>query len=266
LTGAGSRTALVLHGGHVSAAAPLGERALLELGLRVLAGSRPGYGRTPVSTAPTRTAFGAVVADLCEHLEVDRFAAVVGMSHGGLAAVALAAQQPELVDRLILESAVSSLPWPSRATRCGAHLGLNAFTAPLTWRLVRAASRRAPAAFLRATLQSLSTQSGSRVLADLSPGERAEVLALFASMGASRGFLHDLREPGDQSLEAGVRCPTLIIASRADGQVPPCHAEQLHRHIAGATLVWSHAPSHLIWFGASAPERTDALARFLAER
>jgi hypothetical protein len=45
--GAGSRTVLVLHGGHVSAAVPLGERDLLDLGLRILAVCRPGYGRTP---------------------------------------------------------------------------------------------------------------------------------------------------------------------------------------------------------------------------
>jgi pimeloyl-ACP methyl ester carboxylesterase len=265
LTGAGFRTVLVLHGGHVSAAVPLGERDLLDLGFRVLAVSRPGYGRTPVSTARTRTGFGDVVAQLCQYLEIDRLAAVVGMSHGGPSAVALAAGHPELVERLILESPVSSLPWPRRAVRVGAHVGLNSRTAPLTWRLTGALARRAPGVFLRIMLLALSTGSGSRVLADLSLADRVEVLELFRSMQASRGFLHDLREPVDPRLEARVRCPTLIIASRGDGQVPPRHAEHLRRHIHGATLVWSHAPSHLIWFGSSARERTEQLRRFLGE-
>jgi pimeloyl-ACP methyl ester carboxylesterase len=265
LTGAGSRTVLVLHGGHLSAAVPLGERDLLDLGLRILAVSRPGYGRTPVITATTRTGFGDVVAQLCRYLGIDRLAAVVGMSHGGPAAVALAAGHPELVERLILESAVSSLPWPGRATRVGAHLAFSSRTAPLTWRLTGALARQAPGVFLRIMLRALSTGSGSRVLADLSLADRAEVLALFRSMRASHGFLHDLREPVDPSLEARVRCPTLIIASPWDSQVTPRHAEHLRRHVRGATLIWSHAPSHLIWFGASARERTEPLKGFLAE-
>ncbi len=264
LTGAGSRTVLVLHGGHLSAAVPLGERDLLDLGLRVLAVSRPGYGRTPVTTARTRTGFGDIVAQLCRYLEIDRLAAVVGMSHGGPSAVALAGGHPELVERLILESAISSLPWPGRATRVGAHAAFNSWTAPLTWRLTGALARRAPGVFLRTMLRALSTGSGSRVLADLSLADRVEVLDLFRSMQASHGFLHDIREPVDPSLEARVRCPTLIIASHGDGQVPPRHAEHLRRHIHGATLIWSRAPSHLIWFGSSARERTEQVTRFLA--
>jgi pimeloyl-ACP methyl ester carboxylesterase len=265
LTGAGARTVLVLHGGHVSAAVPLGERDLLELRLRVLAVSRPGYGRTPLATARTRTEFADVVAQLCRHLEIDRLAAVVGMSHGGPSAVALAAGHPELVERLILESAVSSLPWPSRASRVGAHLAFNAWTEPLTWRLTGALARWAPDVFLRTMLGTLSTGSACRVVADLSAADRAELLDLFRSMRASRGFLRDIREPVDPALERRVRCPTLILASHQDGQVPPRHAEKLHHHIPGATLIWTHAPSHLIWFGSAAGERTEHVTRFLAE-
>jgi pimeloyl-ACP methyl ester carboxylesterase len=265
LTGVGSRTVLVLNGGHVSAAVPLGERDLLELGLRILAVSRPGYGRTPLATARTRTGFGDVVAQLCRYLEIDSFAAVIGMSHGGPPAVALAACHPELVERLILESAISSLPWPAQATRVGAHLAFNSWTEPLTWRLTGALARWAPGVFLRTMLGALSTGSGSRVLADLSLADRTEVLDLFRSLRASHGFLHDIREPVDPSLEERVQCPTLIIASHQDGQVPPRHAEHLHHRIRGATLIWSHAPSHLIWFGSSARERTEQVTRFLAE-
>src|SRR3954469_17039181 len=99
LTGVGARAVLVPPGGHVSAAVPLGERDLLGLGLRVLVVSRPGYGRTPLATARTRTGFGDVVVQLCRSLEIDSLAAVVGMSHGGPPAVALAACHPELVER-----------------------------------------------------------------------------------------------------------------------------------------------------------------------
>jgi homoserine acetyltransferase len=76
-------------------------------------------------TARVRSGFGDVVAQLCRRLEIGRLAAAVGMSHGGPSAAALAACHPELVERLILESAVSSLPWPGKATRVGAHLAFN---------------------------------------------------------------------------------------------------------------------------------------------
>jgi pimeloyl-ACP methyl ester carboxylesterase len=126
-------------------------------------------------------------------------------------------------------------------------------------------ARWAPEVFLRTMLGAPSTGSGSRVLADLGVADRVEVLALLRSMRASRGFLHDVLQSADASLEERVQCPTLIIASHEDGQVAPRHAEHLHRYIHGASLIWSHAPSHLIWFGSSAHERTDALTRFIAE-
>jgi pimeloyl-ACP methyl ester carboxylesterase len=170
-----------------------------------------------------------------------------------------------LVDALILESAVSSLRWPKPAIRVGAYLGLNRWTAPLTWRVIGMLLRWAPEVYLRTMLATLSTCSGSRVLADLGVADRVEVLGLLRSMRASRGFLHDILESVDPTLEARVQCPTLIIASREDGQVPPRHAEHLRRYIPGAMLVWSHAPSHLIWFGSSADERREAVTRLLAD-
>jgi hypothetical protein len=184
---------------------------------------------------------------------------------GGPQAVALAAGHPELVEGLILESAISNLPWPERATRVGAHLAFNPSTAPLTGRLTGMLARWAPGVFLRTMLRALSTGRGSRVRADLSLAHRVEVLDLLRSMRASRGFLHDIREPVDPGLEACVQCPTLIIASHHDGQVPPRHAEHLRRYIHRATLIWRRAPSHLIWFGSSAQERTEEVTRFLAE-
>ena len=159
------------------------------------------------------------------------------MSHGGPSAVALAGCHPELVERLILESAASSLPWPGQATRLGTYLAFNRWTEPLTWRLNGALARWAPGVFLRTMLRTLSTGTGRRVLADLSPADRAEVLDLFRSLRASHGFLHDIREPADPHLEDQVRCPTLIIATREDGQVPTRHAEHLHERIRGATLI-----------------------------
>jgi pimeloyl-ACP methyl ester carboxylesterase len=48
----GDATALILHGGHMSARCRFGEETFLEAGYTVLVTSRPGYGRTAVGAGP----------------------------------------------------------------------------------------------------------------------------------------------------------------------------------------------------------------------
>src|SRR5690606_30495134 len=73
---------------------------------KLITPSRPGYGRTPVTDAsgPARTA--DLIAAMLETLSIPRVA-VIGISAGGPSAIALAAQHPGRVDRLILISAVT---------------------------------------------------------------------------------------------------------------------------------------------------------------
>ncbi|CAL9306725.1 MULTISPECIES: alpha/beta fold hydrolase [Streptomyces] len=54
-----------------------------ESGCTVLAPSRPGYGRTPLSTGTSVSGFADVPRALREHLGIGNVAAVVGISGGG---------------------------------------------------------------------------------------------------------------------------------------------------------------------------------------
>jgi pimeloyl-ACP methyl ester carboxylesterase len=72
----GDQTVLVFHGGHQRAGLPLGEEVFIDAGYTVLAPSRPGYGRTPLSTGRSVTGFSDVARTLCEHLGITRVAAV----------------------------------------------------------------------------------------------------------------------------------------------------------------------------------------------
>src|SRR5262245_22679412 len=97
---------LVFHGGHVRAGLALGEDVFVGAGCTVLAPSRPGYGRTPVSTGGSVAGYTDVVRALCADLRITRVAAVVGISGGGPTAATMAARHPDLVERLIMISAV----------------------------------------------------------------------------------------------------------------------------------------------------------------
>ncbi|MGW1044103.1 alpha/beta fold hydrolase [Streptomyces sp. NPDC002547] len=259
----GPATVVVLHGGHTRAGLAVGEEVLAEAGYTVLAPSRPGYGRTPLSTGTTVSGFADVVRSLCAHLGITEVVAVVGTSGGGPTAVTMAARHPDLVRRLILQSALGWLAWPDRRTRIGAHVAFAAHTEWAAWGAVRVLMRRAPETGLRLLLHGLTTLPVREVLARLGPRERAAMVELFCGMRSGRGFLNDLRPTPD--VTSGVRQPTLVIATRADGGVPFGHAQSLAAAIPHAELVESRADSHLVWFGADWPEIATTVRAFLAD-
>lgn len=101
-----SSTVVVFHGGHMRAGLPLGEETLVAAGYDVLAVSRPGYGRTPLSAGPDPARFADLVLDLCTSLGVDEIVSSLGVSAGGPAAVALAQRASERVRSLVLVSTI----------------------------------------------------------------------------------------------------------------------------------------------------------------
>ncbi|MDR7276014.1 alpha/beta hydrolase [Catenuloplanes atrovinosus] len=253
---------LVFHGGHARAGLAMGEDVYAGAGYSILAPSRPGYGRTPVSTGRSVGAYTDVVRDLCARLDITRVAAVVGVSGGGPVAATMAARHPDLVARLILVSAVGFLPYPDLGTRLGAHVAFAFPVERLTWAAVHTLARLAPDTCLRLMLGRLSTRPAGQVLAALDASARAELLDLFARMRSSRGFVNDLRPVPD--ITDRIVQPTLVIATPTDGGVPYIHARALAASIQRAVLVPSMADSHFVWLGADWPDITHRIRAFLA--
>lgn len=257
-------TIVVFHGGHVRAGLPIGETALIEAGYTVLSPSRPGYGRTPLTAGPSPSRFADITAALCRQLGLDEPLAVVGASAGGPTAVAMAAQHPTQVRALVLHSARSSLPFPDGAARWGTPVAFHRRVEAGTWAAVRLLMRRCPDIGLLAMMGTLSTLPARRVVEDLSPQERSTLVETFASMRSGAGFVADVRCWTGASLERRVTQPTLVVASRTDGQVRWKHAEQLSGSIPRSTLWTSPSLSHLIWFGSGAVETNRRTEDFLA--
>ena len=247
----GEAVVVVFHGGHVRAGLALGEDVFAENGCTLLVPSRPGYGRTPLSTGGSVEGFTDVVRALCANLGITHITAVVGISGGGPSAATMAARHVDLVERLILISAVGWLPYPDRRTRLGAHVVFAARTEAVTWAGIRAFARMAPEVVLRLMLSSLSTRPVGEVMAALRAEDRELLLTLFAGMRSGRGFGNDLRPTPDVS--GRVDQPTLVIATRTDGGVPFAHAQSLASTIRNAQLVESRAPTHLVWLGPDWP-------------
>ena len=257
----GDTTILVFHGGHVRAGLPIGENNFAAAGYSILAPSRPGYGRTPLGTGRSPAGFADVTAQLCEQLGIRAVAAVVGISGGGPTALTMAARHPDLVQRLILESAVGFLPWPDRGIRLAARAMLNSFTERITWTVAHRLIRVAPAAGLRFMLRQLSTEPPAKVFAALREDDRARLIALFTQMRSGSGFVNDLRATPDVTRQ--ITQPVLVIATRTDGSVPFAQAESLAATIRGAQLVVSTADSHFIWFAGDYPSIAEKIHAFL---
>ncbi|GAA4240327.1 alpha/beta hydrolase [Actinomadura meridiana] len=260
----GPRTVLILHGGHVRASLPLGEEVFVANGYSVLVPSRPGYGDTPLTTGTSPTVFSDVVAELCGKLGIPRLVAAVGQSAGGPTAVTLASRHPDLVERLILQSAVGFLSWPDRRIRLGGGLVFSAHAEKATWIAIHALVRRAPRTALRLLLRDLTTRPVGPMIDNLTAEQRSLLLDLFATMRSGAGFATDLKNmaDGDRPVPA-VTQPTMIIATPDDGAVPYAHAQALAAALPDARLITSRAPSHFIWLGDDYPAIAVAMAEFL---
>lgn len=258
----GDTVVILCHGGYVRAGLALGEEVFAAAGHTVLVPSRPGYGRTPLSTGTSVEGFADVIRELCARLGIARVAAAVGISGGGPTAATLAARHTDLIERLILISAVGWLPYPGRWTRLGTYLAFNVRTERLTWALVHTLARRAPDVCLRLMLRSLSTVPVDEVVAALHARDRDFLITLFTQMRSGGGFLNDLRSTPDVTARIGQ--PTLVIASRTDGGVAFTHAESLAAAITHAELIESHAHTHFVWLGADWPTIAGRIDTFLS--
>jgi pimeloyl-ACP methyl ester carboxylesterase len=198
---------------------------------------------------------------LCGHLGISKVAAVVGISGRGPTAVTMAARHPDLVARLVLQSAVGWLAWPDRRTRLAAHAMFAATTERATWAAVHTLMRLAPDAGLRMLLSDLSTLPVRDVMAVLNTEDRARLIALFSHRRSGFGFLNDLRRTPDVTADVGQ--PTVVIATRKDGSVPFTHAQSLTTAIRRAELIESQADSHFIWLGSDWPAIAGKIRTFL---
>lgn len=263
-------TVLFFPGGHCSAVVDCGWESYTRLGYRVVAFSRPGYGRTAVGDL-TAAQFVPAVEEVCARLGITTVAAVVGVSFGGLQALHVAASRSISPARLVLHSAApSTLRYPDSAAQ--RVLGPVVFGRRIRRGLWSAVSRLvATDAGLRAMAKPLSRLPASAWWPTWGPQDRDRARSMFRTMDSGSGFVVDLRQSGPdadgarRALMQQVSCPTLITGSRHDGGVGFAHARDLADRISGARLVELDSPTHLFWIGPQATQAHQVVQDFMTD-
>src|ERR1044072_2419356 len=97
---------LVCHGPSEICHSTQAFKSLVDAGFSLLTPSRPGYGRTPLDAGKSNTQAAAAIIALLDSLNIQK-CSVIAVSGGGPTGIALAANFPQRIERLVLMAAIS---------------------------------------------------------------------------------------------------------------------------------------------------------------
>lgn len=237
---AGDLPIVVLHGwgAHIEAVAPI--LAALDGAADLIALDLPGFGESePPPEAWDTDAYARFVLDFLDHVEVPR-AHLIGHSHGGRVSIAIAADHPERVGRLMLVDAAGIPPkrgWRYRRRVAVAKLGR------VVAKLGGAPGRRLQ--------ERMRARVASRDYLEASEAMRGTFRAVIAA---------DLR---DRLTRIGA--PTLLVWGERDEETPLWMGQRMEELIPDAGLVVLDGAGHYSY--ADSPGQFGAVARrFLLEQ
>jgi pimeloyl-ACP methyl ester carboxylesterase len=218
------------------------------LGLHLIAPDRPGYGLSDAKPGRTLGGWADDVAQLMDHLGIDR-AAIVAISGGGPYAVATAAQLGPRITGLALVSPLGEVgaEWAQASMTRAQRAFFAGF--PRHPRLLRRSAVVGRAAFLAApglayaTFRALLAEADRRVLA--APEARRVVIDMTreALCLGVEGAVSDMAiygRPWSEDL-GSIRCPSALWQGTADHIVPAEAAFDLGRRLPGASCIASRA-------------------------
>lgn len=253
---------LVCHGTSSSCRATELSAPLVDAGFSVLTPSRPGYGRTPRSVGLSAAEGAEALVALLDDLQI-RTCVVVAISGGGPTGLALAANHPQRVTRLVLAAAVSR---PENRPNEPSYKNQAAFYGPMhsvTWGMLGLMSRLSPRAMARQTLALFSTHDPDDGLSKLSPEGIKRICHFYQGSSSRQGALADAAHSVGGDLLRTVPQPTLVIHSREDSSVPFGHAEWSLKHIPRAELCEGGITGHFFYVDPDFPHITERLVAFL---
>jgi pimeloyl-ACP methyl ester carboxylesterase len=252
---------LIVHGGHIDCRETIFQKGLDPDEFCFITPSRPGYGNTPLTEAnKTPKGTAALFIALLEELKVTK-ATVIGVSAGGLTAFEIAANHPDRVESLVLLSALTK-NWFNKSEPI--YKNGKRFFAPgmeqFTWFMYRLFFRLFPGMMARTMFRSLSTYRPIEYTEE----ELKELKQLTINMRSGHGFVNDLDQTIDESVLAGITCPTLILHSENDNMVADSHPQNALNRIKNSSLeTFNNRWGHLLWLGTDYEPILRALKKHL---
>jgi pimeloyl-ACP methyl ester carboxylesterase len=236
---------------------------LVEAGFSVLTPSRPGYGRTSLDVGRSNTQAAEALVALLDSLEIQT-CSVVAISGGGPTGVALAANHPERVQRLVLIEAITHTEGRQDEP---AYRSQKAFYGPLhgvMWGLLGLVSNLAPRRMARQTLVIFSTHDPDDAIKRLTAEDIEAIRRFYQGRSSRQGAVNDLAHSVGTGLLRKVSVPVLVVHSREDASIPFSHAEWSLQHIPDAELCESGLTGHFFWLGPDYAGICRRLVAFLA--
>jgi pimeloyl-ACP methyl ester carboxylesterase len=254
---------LNLHGGHSNCQESFGYQPLLNSGYSILTPSRPGYSRTDVEIGKTAFQTAASLVELLDYLKIDEVY-LIGVSAGGPTAVYLAANHPERVKKLVLESAASK-SWLTKSD-LDYKVGRIIFSPKLQhliWSILRQIANNFPDFLARIFLPQFSTLSKKEIMNQMDSSDIKELVKMINRYASDNGFIYDLEHQTEKEVLQKIEVPTLIMHSKYDKSVSFEHAEYAAANIKGSEIYADDFWGHLIWLGGSSEKRNRKLLEFL---
>ena len=239
---------------------------LEDAGFQILAPSRPGYLRTPLSTGTAPENQAEAAAQLLEHLEISK-AGIVGFGWGASAAIEFARRFPDHASALILVSPVTSetppapgIPLPQVvADKVGSDSG----SMGLLKKMTNNPDEVLGAAFDLTSSGGPADRSAwvDYVLKNPDESERfQEILLSLVPLSARKsGLENDLVQPLASLRD--LKTPTLVLQGGTDKAVPPATGDRAR--LAPAELVSLPKQGHLVLLGPAAPDAAKRVVDFL---
>ncbi|MDX9772687.1 MAG: alpha/beta hydrolase [Bacteroidales bacterium] len=253
---------LFLHGGHSNCRETLFHKGFDTSKYQLITPSRPGYGNTPLDDNFTPKKTADLIVSLLNYLKIDKVV-LYAISAGGLPSIELTSMYPEIVEKLILASAVSKkwLDNDGPVYKTAKKL-FNPKTEKIVWGSIRFFSGIFPKMIANDFYLQFSKNSPHQ----LEKNDIKDLLSTIKQYNSKTGFMSDIDHDVEQGQISKIQCPTLILHSRNDNSVSFEHAEYANKMIKESKLVGLESEwGHLFWIGKDSNEPIRKTIEFIVQ-
>lgn len=251
---------LFIHGGHSNAKEILSHKHIDPEKFILITPSRPGYGNTPVSNNLTPIDASKQIIELMNALDFKKFT-VIGISAGGLTAIALTSLYPGRVNKFVLVSSISKrwLNSNDELYKKGKQL-FNPKVEKYTWGLLKFFLKLFPKMIIKKMTAELSTAE----INDIKKEEIKDMKSMLLNQRSKNGFIIDLEHNLEENIIEKIKASTLIIHSKNDKTISKEHPFYAKEKIKNSKLIWvDNKWGHLIWVGKESEEIINHINTFL---